>query len=52
MLVALGLLCWIAVSCVLAPVVGLALRRLDVLENARDLAVLRSKSQHPARHAA
>jgi hypothetical protein len=46
------LLCWIAVSCVLAPVVGLALRRLDVLENARDLAVLRSKSQHPARHAA
>lgn|GEM_PF-3782294 len=52
MLVALGLLCWLAVSCLLAPVVGVALRRMDVLENARAVAVLRSKSQHPARHAA
>jgi hypothetical protein len=52
MLVALGLLCWLVVSCALAPVVGLVLRRMDVLENAHDVAVLRSKSQHPARHAA
>jgi len=52
LLVALGLLCWVVVSCALAPLIGHSLRRMDVLENTHDVGVLRAKSQHPARHAA
>ena len=50
--VAFGLICWVAVSFAVAPLVGLALRRCDRLEQARAVAVLRAKAQHPATHAA
>jgi hypothetical protein len=49
---ALALLIWLALSVIFAPIVGTALRRMDVLENAHDVAVLRAKTHHPARHAA
>lgn len=49
---ALALLVWLALSVIFAPIVGTALRRMDVLENAHDVAVLRAKTHHPARHAA
>jgi len=50
--VALGLLCWFAVSFAVAPVIGLALRRCDRFERELSPAMLRAKAQHPARHAA
>jgi hypothetical protein len=50
--VALALLIWIALSFVLAPILGMTLRRLEVLEDAHDLTLLRAKAQHPAKHAA
>jgi hypothetical protein len=46
------LLIWVALSFVLAPIVGMALRRMEVLEDAHDFAILRAKAQHPAKHAA
>jgi uncharacterized membrane protein HdeD (DUF308 family) len=52
LLIGLVLLCWVAVSLAVAPLVGIALRRMDVLEDVHDVAVLRAKAQHPARHAA
>jgi hypothetical protein len=52
LLVALGLLIWISVSLVLAPIVGLALRRCEVVEQWNSVEVLRSKAQHPANQAA
>lgn len=50
--VALGLLIWVAVSFAMAPVMGFFLRRCEVLEFRNSAAVLRSKAQHPASHAA
>jgi hypothetical protein len=52
LLVALGLVCWFAVSFALAPLMAMAFRRCDRLEQARAVAVLRAKAQHPASHAA
>jgi hypothetical protein len=51
-LVALGLLIWFAVSFVVAPVLGAALRRCEVQEQHNSVAVLRAKAQHPANRAA
>ena len=48
----LALLIWLALSFTLAPIVGLILRRLQVLEDAHNIAILRAKAQHPAKHAA
>ena len=50
--IALGLLCWFAVSFAVAPLVGMALRRCDVYERQLSPATLRARAQHPARHAA
>jgi hypothetical protein len=52
LLIVVGLLAWFAVSFALAPLVGMALRRCDVLDRANSVAVLRAKAQHPAHHAA
>ncbi len=53
LLVLIGVLAWLGVSIVVAPVVGMALRRLDTLERARSVAVLHARAEHPAsRHAA
>jgi hypothetical protein len=50
--VLIGLLVWVAVSCAVSPLVGLALRSTDMLERARSVEALRARAQHPARHAA
>jgi len=52
LLVGLALLCWLTVSFAVAPLLGMALRRCDRMEQARAVAVLRAKAQHPATHAA
>jgi hypothetical protein len=52
LIVALGLLCWFAVSFAMAPLIGMAMRRCDRFEREMSPAVLRAKAQHPARHAA
>ena len=49
---ALALLIWVALSVLLAPIVGMALRRLQVLEDAHSVTILRAKAQHPASRAA
>lgn len=51
-LVGLALVVWVVVSFALAPLVGIALRRMQVLEQSHEVAVLRAKAHHPARHAA
>jgi len=51
-MVALGLLVWVVVSMVFAPVLGIALKRCDVQEHLNGVEVLRSKAQHPANQAA
>jgi hypothetical protein len=50
--IVVGLLGWFVVSFALAPLVGLALRRCEVLERTRSVAVLQAKAQHPANRAA
>ena len=52
MLVALGLVIWVALSLLLTPLVGIALRRCEVNEQMNAVEVLRSKAQHPANQAA
>ena len=52
LMVALGLLVWVVVSMVFAPVLGIALKRCDVQEHLNGVEVLRSKAQHPANQAA
>jgi hypothetical protein len=52
LIVALGLLCWFAVSFAMAPLIGMAMRHCDRFEREMSPAVLRAKAQHPARHAA
>lgn len=52
LLVAVGLLIWIAVSLVLAPLLGLLLRRCEVEERRYSVPFLRAKAQHPASRAA
>jgi hypothetical protein len=52
MLVLIGLLVWVAVSCAVSPLVGLALRSTDLLERARSVEVLQARAQHPASRAA
>ena len=51
-LIGVGLLCWLVVSLAVAPLLALALRRCDRLEQERAVAVLRAKARHPAAHAA
>ena len=51
-LLLIGLLVWVAVSFALAPLLGLALRRAELLERARSVEVLQARAQHPASHAA
>ena len=50
MALALGI--WVALSLVLAPIFGIALRRCEVHEHLNAVEVLRSKTQHPANQAA
>ena len=50
--IVVGLLGWCAISFALAPVVGMALRRCEVLDRANSVAVLRARAQHPANRAA
>jgi hypothetical protein len=52
LLIAIGLLGWFVVSCAVAPLVGGALRRCDVLERRHTVEMIRSRAQHPATHAA
>jgi len=52
LVIGLALLCWFAVSFAVAPLMGLALRRCDRMEQARAVDVLRAKANHPATHAA
>jgi hypothetical protein len=52
MLVGLTLLVWVAFSLLLAPIMGIALRRCEVYELRNSVAALRSKAQHPANQAA
>ncbi|MBV8981749.1 MAG: hypothetical protein JO086_12675 [Acidimicrobiia bacterium] len=47
LLIAIGLLGWFVVSCAVAPLVGGAFRRCDVLERHRTVEMLRSRAQHP-----
>ena len=51
-LVVEGLIVWVAVSLVLAPVLGIALHYCDIQEQLRSVAVLRAKAHHPARRVA
>jgi hypothetical protein len=48
----MGLLIWVAVSVVLAPMVGLVLRRCALEERLNAVEVLQAKAQHPAARAA
>jgi hypothetical protein len=50
--IVVGLVAWVVASVVLAPIVGLALRRSDALERARSVEVLQARAQHPANRAA
>jgi hypothetical protein len=52
LVIVVGLLGWVVVSFAVAPFVGMALRRCEVLERANSVAVLQAKAQHPASHAA
>ena len=52
MLVAIGLLIWVALSFALAPLLAISLRRCEVQEVRNSTEILRSKAQHPASHAA
>jgi hypothetical protein len=52
MLIVIGLLAWVAASFVLAPILGFALRRTDVLERAFSVEALQARAQHPANRAA
>ena len=52
LLVAFGLLIWVGLSLVVAPIVGITLRRCDLHEQLNAVEVLRSKAQHPANQAA
>jgi len=52
LLVGLALLCWFVVSFAAAPLMALAIRRCERLEQARAVDVLRAKAQHPAARAA
>jgi len=52
MFIAIGLLIWVALSFVLAPLLAIALRRCEVQEVRNSAAALRSRAQHPASHAA
>jgi hypothetical protein len=52
MFILTGLLVWVAVSCVVSPLVGRAMRRADLVERARSVEVLQARAQHPASHAA
>ena len=49
--VVIGLLGWFVISFALAPLVGLTLRRCEVLEWA-DYVRMQARSQHPANRAA
>jgi hypothetical protein len=50
--VVIGLVGWFAISFTLAPLVGLALRRCEVLERADYVRMLQARAQHPANRAA
>jgi hypothetical protein len=52
LLVAVGLLIWVALSFVLAPLMGMVLRRCEVEERRYSAPFLRAKAQHPASRAA
>jgi hypothetical protein len=52
MLAVLTLLVWVALSVLVAPVLGIALRRCEASEQQYSVEVLRSKAQHPANQAA
>jgi hypothetical protein len=43
---------WMLVSVISAPLMGLALRRCDVLARARSVEALLARAEHPASHAA
>ena len=50
--IVIGLVGWFVISFALAPLVGLTLRRCEVLERADYVRILQARRQHPANRAA